>query len=134
MSDLGSGSPVETTHTGGSTTPTATPRDLSDVFFDFDQARLRGDALQTLQSNGQVLSSEKSFGVVLEGHCDELGTVEYNLALGEQRARAVERYLVGAGVDGARLSVVSYGEERPFAKGHDEQAWSQNRRVHFVKS
>jgi peptidoglycan-associated lipoprotein len=68
----------------------------------------------------------------IEGHCDERGSAEYNLALGDRRARAVKDYLVSLGVDPARLSTISYGEERPFAMGHDEAAWAQNRRGHFV--
>ena len=70
--------------------------------------------------------------ITLEGHCDERGTVEYNQALGEKRANAARDYLVNAGVSAARVQTLSYGKERPFAEGHDESAWAQNRRAHFV--
>jgi len=70
--------------------------------------------------------------ITIEGHCDERGTVEYNLALGEKRSGAARDYLVNAGVEASRIQTVSYGKERPFAEGHDETAWAQNRRAHFV--
>jgi peptidoglycan-associated lipoprotein len=106
---------------------------LNDVFFDFDKYNLRDDAMAVLKTDGQGMMDITNGNVLLEGHCDERGTVEYNLALGQKRADAVKSYLTQYGVDAARLSTISYGEERPFAQGHDESAWSQNRRVHFVK-
>ena len=106
---------------------------LQDVFFDYDQSSLRGDARRVLDANAAVLKSMEGGVVTLEGHCDERGTVEYNLALGERRARAAKQYLVGLGVSDTQLHTISYGEERAFAPGHDESAWSQNRRVHFKK-
>ncbi|MCA9728588.1 MAG: peptidoglycan-associated lipoprotein Pal [Candidatus Eisenbacteria bacterium] len=116
--------------TNDSQEPTAMK--LQDIFFDYDQFALRGDARRVLDANASVLKSDGS-SVMLEGHCDERGTVEYNLALGEKRARSAKQYLVGLGVADSQMRTISYGEERPFAPGHDESAWSQNRRVHFQK-
>lgn len=107
--------------------------DLKDVFFDYDRFVLRDDAREALSGDGKLLVENPAVKVLVEGHCDERGTVEYNLALGERRAVAVKGYLVQYGVDPSRLSTISYGEERPFAQGQDESAWSQNRRVHFVR-
>lgn len=105
---------------------------LQDVFFDFDKSRLRADARQALDENIQALNDNPEARIVVEGHCDERGTVEYNLALGERRARAVRDYLVARGIDSDRISTISYGEERPFCFGRDETAWQCNRRGHFV--
>ena len=110
--------------------PTEGP--LQDVFFDFDQAVLREDARQALDENLTWLSTNPGIRIVIEGHCDEQGTNEYNLALGERRARAIRQYLTAGGVDSSRISTVSYGEERPFVMGHDESAWQWNRRGHFA--
>jgi len=107
--------------------------ELQDVFFDFDRYNLRDDARNSLNADAKALDANASVRVLLEGHCDERGTVEYNLALGQKRADAVRSYLVQYGIDPARISTISYGEERPFAEGHDEGAWWQNRRVHFVR-
>jgi peptidoglycan-associated lipoprotein len=112
---------------------TSAALELTDVFFDYDRFVLRDDARDALTGNGKLLVDSADTQVLLEGHCDERGTVEYNLALGERRAGAVKGYLVQYGVDASRLRTISYGEERPFAPGQDESAWSQNRRVHFVK-
>lgn len=105
---------------------------LKDTFFDTNKADLRDDARDALAANAAWLKQHPSVKVQLEGHCDERNTEEYNLALGWRRVFAVKDYLISLGVDAARLGVISYGEERPFATGHDEGAWSQNRRVHFV--
>jgi len=105
---------------------------LEDVYFDYDKSNLRDDARTTLERDAQMLSKSTGVRVLLEGHCDERGTVEYNLALGDRRAQSVKAYLVQFGIDAGRLSTISYGEERPFAQGSDDSAWSQNRRVHFV--
>ena len=107
--------------------------DLSDVFFDYDRYNIRGDQLEVLNGNAKLLVDHTGERVLLEGHCDERGTVEYNLALGERRANAVRSFLGQYGVDGSRLTTISYGEEKPFATGSGESAWSQNRRVHFVR-
>jgi peptidoglycan-associated lipoprotein len=114
-------------------TETAPVLELNDVFFDYDRFVLRDDAREALTGDGKFLVGNAGAQVMLEGHCDERGTVEYNLALGERRAGAVKGYLVQYGVDPSRLRTISYGEERPFALGQDEAAWSQNRRVHVVK-
>ncbi|MDM7915539.1 MAG: peptidoglycan-associated lipoprotein Pal [Candidatus Eisenbacteria bacterium] len=116
------------------TQPVETPREatLNDIFFDYDKSNLTSDARQTMQGNAETMASNKDLRVQIEGHCDERGTVEYNLALGERRAQAAKGYLVDYGIDPGRISTVSYGEERPFAQGHDESAWAQNRRAHFV--
>jgi peptidoglycan-associated lipoprotein len=105
---------------------------LADVHFDFDTATLSAQARETLAQHAQWLKAHPGARVTIEGHCDERGTVEYNLALGEQRARAVRDYLVELGVAGARLTTASYGKERPLDPGHDEAAWARNRRAHFA--
>ena len=107
--------------------------EIEDIFFDYDKHRLRDDARRILEANARTLQSDPTVNLILEGHCDERGTVEYDLALGERRAQSVKSYLEQFGIDPSRVRTVSYGEERPFALGHDEPAWSQNRRVHFVK-
>jgi peptidoglycan-associated lipoprotein len=98
------------------------------VFFDYDSYELRPDAQDTLQQQASWLQQYGQYSVTIEGHCDERGTREYNLALGERRANAVRNYLVALGVDGNRIQTISYGKERPAVEGHDEVAWSQNRR------
>jgi peptidoglycan-associated lipoprotein len=104
---------------------------LKDAFFDFDDASLRDDAKNALEGNAKYM--EKNSGaVVIEGHCDERGSVEYNIALGEKRARAAKDFLVSYGVAATRITTISYGKERPFDPGHSEDAWAKNRRAHFV--
>lgn len=105
---------------------------IQDIFFDYDDATLSAAARDILSSNASHLNELAQLRLLIEGHCDERGTVEYNLALGQRRADATKGYLVNLGVDGGRLSTRSLGEERPFASGNDESAWSQNRRAHFV--
>jgi peptidoglycan-associated lipoprotein len=105
---------------------------LKDVFFDFDTAVLSADAKKTLDADIQWLKANPAVQIRVEGHCDERGTNEYNLALGEQRAKAVRDYLVAGGIDPKRIATISYGEERPFVLGHDEAAWKWNRRGHLV--
>lgn len=105
---------------------------LGDIFFDFDKYNIRGDAQPVLDGNGRVLRSEQKKSVLIEGHCDERGTMAYNLVLGEKRAKAAKRYLEELGVPGARLRTISYGEIRPFCKEHNEGCWQKNRRAHFV--
>jgi peptidoglycan-associated lipoprotein len=113
--------------------PDREPTELGDIFFDYDRSNLRPDALRTMEENARLLSENGDLRLILEGHCDERGTTEYNLALGERRARAAYDYLVRFGIDAGRLTTISYGEERPFDPGHTEAAWAKNRRVHFVK-
>jgi peptidoglycan-associated lipoprotein len=104
---------------------------LADVHFELDSAALTEEARSVLEKHALWLQGQREVKVVVEGHCDERGTVEYNLALGEQRARAVREYLVSLGVSAARLGVVSYGKERPLDPGSDEAAMARNRRAHF---
>jgi peptidoglycan-associated lipoprotein len=105
---------------------------LQDVFFDFDRSLIRADARKALDENVRWLKANPSATIVIEGHCDERGTREYNLALGQRRARAARDYVVAAGIDAKRVKTISYGKERPFVLGHDESAWRWNRRAHFV--
>ena len=105
---------------------------LFDVFFDFDKSNIRNDQKAAIDNDVTALKADVTLKVLVEGHCDERGTVEYNLALGERRAKAVKDYLVAAGIPADRISVISYGKERPFVLGHDEAAWKWNRRGHFV--
>jgi peptidoglycan-associated lipoprotein len=102
---------------------------LVPVYFDTDQAVLRADARASLEAHAKTIEKHPELGVVtIQGHCDERGTDEYNLALGERRATAVKRHLVDLGVPASRLETVSYGESRPAVPGHDEKAWRFNRR------
>jgi peptidoglycan-associated lipoprotein len=103
------------------------------VFFDYDSAELRPDAQATLGEIGAWLMAHPNATVTIQGHCDERGTREYNLALGERRAQAVANYLAAAGVDSSRMETISYGKERPQVVGSDETAWAQNRRAVFVQ-
>jgi peptidoglycan-associated lipoprotein len=107
---------------------------LADVFFAYDSAALSEAATRTLEAHAAWLSRYSATTVTIEGHCDERGTVEYNLALGEERARAVKDSLVSRGIAEDRLATVSYGKERPLDPGSGEAAWSRNRRAHFVVS
>lgn len=105
---------------------------LKDAFFDFDKSSIRPDAKQSLDENAKWLKANPNAALTIEGHCDERGTREYNLGLGQRRAKAAKDYLVSAGIDPKRINIISYGKERPFASGHDESAWKLNRRAHFV--
>ena len=105
--------------------------DLVDVHFDFDRAELRPDALRTIEGNARLLNARADTLVLIEGHCDERGTTEYNIALGERRARATMNALVARGVDTRRISVVSFGEDKPECRERTEACWAKNRRAHF---
>ncbi len=107
---------------------------FADIYFEFDQYRVLDRDVATLEGVAAWLRENPEARVLIEGHCDERGTNEYNMALGEQRALAARRYLVGLGIDSGRLTTISYGEERPIALGSMEDAWSQNRRGHFAVS
>ena len=108
-------------------------RILQPVYFDFDSFAIRSDAKPTLMANGKAVQDNARWGVVTcEGHTDERGSEEYNLALGERRANSVRRYLQDLGVPANRLAVVSFGESKARAMGHDESAWRYNRRVEFT--
>ena len=105
---------------------------LKPAFFEYDSSELTSDAQRALNENAGVLKQYPAWTVTIEGHCDERGTAEYNLALGERRAVAARAYLVSLGVSADRLRTVSYGKEFPFDPGHDETAYAKNRRAHFV--
>jgi peptidoglycan-associated lipoprotein len=105
---------------------------LQTVYFAFDSFDLTPSTQATLRDNAERMKAHPSYNVLILGHCDERGTIEYNLALGERRANAVRDYLVSLGIERSRIRVISYGEERPAAPGHDEAAWSQNRRAEFL--
>lgn len=102
------------------------------VYFEFDSTQVNPGERSKVEAVGQYLNSNPRVGVIVEGHCDERGSNEYNLGLGERRALAVRAYLVNLGVDAARIQTKSFGEERPLALGHDEGSWAQNRRAEFV--
>lgn len=102
------------------------------VFFGFDMAELDSGGQEALNANAEILRKYPTWVITIEGHADERGTAEYNLALGERRALAARNYLVSLGIPADRLRTVSYGKEFPFDPGHDEAAWSKNRRAHFV--
>ena len=104
-----------------------------DAYYDYDSYDLREDARGALDADAKMLADHANASLTIEGHCDERGTPEYNLALGERRANAAKDYLVAHGVNGSRIETISYGEERPFATGHDEASWAQNRRAHLVQ-
>lgn len=106
---------------------------IGDVFFDFDKYDLTPEAQTALSNNARVLSEKiPGASILIEGHCDERGTEEYNLALGDKRANAARDFLIARGISASRIRTISYGEERPLDPGHDEDAWSRNRRAHFV--
>lgn len=105
---------------------------LKDIHFDFDKYDIRPGDTEILRQNEAWLRKYPNLKIQIEGHCDERGTVEYNLALGERRANSVKRYLISLGVRGDRISTISYGKERPSDPGHNEEAWAKNRRGHFV--
>jgi len=105
---------------------------LKPVFYELDSSELSAAAQQTLDENAALLKRYPSWTVTVEGHCDERGTAEYNLALGERRAIAARTYLVSLGIPAGRVRTVSYGKEFPFDPGHDESAFAKNRRAHFV--
>lgn len=106
--------------------------DFSPAFFDYDSYVLRKDARDALDRAARLMRERPGMRIVMEGHCDERGTAEYNIALGERRAQSARDYLVAAGVATSRIEVISYGKERPFAAAHDETAWALNRRAHLV--
>jgi peptidoglycan-associated lipoprotein len=105
---------------------------LRSVYFDYDRYDIRSDAKTVLRANSEGVKSHPNWGTItVEGHCDERGSEEYNLALGERRANAVKRYLVDLGVPSSRVRTVSFGEAKPAVMGHDESAWRYNRRAEF---
>lgn len=105
---------------------------LEDVYFEFDKSRLTTETRDALKKHAQWLKDHPTVKVIIEGHCDERGTEQYNMALGDRRAFSVKNYLISLGVPGRQMETFSWGEQVPKVDGHDEWAWSQNRRAHFV--
>lgn len=118
-----------------STTPVGQDpkHEFDPVFFSYDSSFLDEAARTALDGAARSLRDDPAAQIVIEGHCDERGTAEYNTSLGERRARVARDYLIDAGVSSTRITVISYGKERPFATGSNEEAWAQNRRAHFVQ-
>ena len=105
---------------------------LETVYFPFNSSDLRQNAQESLELNAEFLKKFRTLRVQIEGHCDERGSVQYNLALGEKRAQSIKDYLVASGVEPNRITTISFGKERPISLNHDEVAWSKNRRGNFV--
>ena len=134
--------PAGTSPTPGTATATPPPRpavkdfaavpELQDVYFDFDKYDIRPADARTLDANAAYLKSNPNSLILIEGHCDERGTNEYNLALGERRAKSTMNYLVSQGVQASRITIISYGEERPACSQKSEECWAKNRRAHFL--
>ncbi len=119
------------------TTRTVSDEDLfsqnvKDVYFDYDKSDLRGDQQSSVQADAQFLNQHTNVNITIEGHCDERGSTDYNLALGDQRASAVKAALTGAGISASRIKTISYGKEKPFCTESNEACWQQNRRGHLV--
>jgi len=117
--------------------PTVSDEDLfsqnvKDVYFDYDKSDIRADQQASVQADSQFLSQHGNINVTIEGHCDERGSTEYNIALGDKRANAVKEALTGAGISPSRIKTISYGKEKPFCTESNEACWQQNRRGHFV--
>ncbi len=134
-------STVDSGTMGGGSPMTGMTDELSDpnsplakrtIYFDFDKSDIRSDARQIIEHHAKYLAANANTRIVLQGHADERGTREYNLSLGERRARAVQQVMTLMGVSAGQLELVSYGEERPAVEGHDDSAWSLNRRVELV--
>jgi peptidoglycan-associated lipoprotein len=118
---------------------TASPTDedlfaqsIKDIYFDYDKSDVRGDQQASIQADAQFLSQHSNVNFIIEGHCDERGSTEYNLALGDQRAGAVKSALTALGISAGRIKTISYGKEKPFCTESNEACWQQNRRGHFV--
>jgi len=117
--------------------PTVTDEDLfnqniKDVYFDYDKSDVRSDQQSSVQADAQFLQQHANFNVTIEGHCDERGSTEYNIALGDKRASAVKNALTADGISASRIKTISYGKEKPFCTESNEACWQQNRRAHFV--
>jgi peptidoglycan-associated lipoprotein len=112
--------------------PPVPPLQLSSIYFDYDKYSIRPDAQVILSENGRSLTEHQTATIRIEGNCDERGTEQYNLALGEKRANAAKEYLVNYGIEESRMTTISYGESRPIVLDHSEEAWAKNRRGDFV--
>ena len=108
-------------------------RHVQDIFFDFDKYEIRPDQQQADKRDADALEERPNIKILIEGHCDERGSEKYNIALGDRRANAEKAYLVAHGISESRIDTVSYGKERPFDPGHNEDAWAKNRRDHFER-
>ena len=132
------GAPAPITPPGGGAGQRPSPSDFSaadalkDVYFDFDKHDIRPDAASTLLANATWLKSHPGTSILIEGHCDERGTVEYNLALGQRRAQSTRDFLMAQGLPGSRIAMISYGKERPVCSESTEGCWARNRRAHFL--
>ena len=116
--------------------PAATPFEqaVHDAYFDYDKADIRSDSREALAQTAEYLKANPSIRITIEGHCDERGSTEYNLGLGDRRSAAVREYLVSLGISADRMNTVSFGKEKPFCLEHNETCWQQNRRGHFVRA
>ena len=124
--------PVETTPSGNQNLSELFEQNVKDAYFDFNKSDIRADARDNLAKTAEFLRSYPQIRVTIEGHCDERGSTEYNIGLGERRAQAAKNYLISLGIPTDRMDTVSWGKERPFCTEHDEACWQQNRRAHFV--
>ena len=124
--------PVETPPSGNQNLSELFEQNVKDAYFDFNKSDIRGDARDNLAKTAEFLRSYPQIRVTIEGHCDERGSTEYNIGLGERRAQAAKNYLISLGISADRMDTVSWGKERPFCTEHDEACWQQNRRAHFV--
>lgn len=106
--------------------------ELKDVYFEFDKSDITPQAIASLNKNAEWLKANPKVKILVEGHCDERGTIEYNLALGQKRATSVRNYLISLGIKAERINSISYGEEKPLDPAHNEEAWARNRRAHTV--
>ena len=124
--------PPPTTATPSPTDEDLFGRNVRDIYFDYDKSNIRGDQEASAQGDAQFLSQHPNVSFTIEGHCDDRGSTEYNLALGDQRASSVKNALTAAGVSASRIKTISYGKEKPFCLEDNEACWQQNRRGHFV--
>ena len=118
--------------TGSLTDEDLFSQSVKDVYFDYDKADIRGDQQSSVQADAQFLNAHANVNFTIEGHCDERGSTEYNLALGDQRASTVKSALTAAGISASRIKTISYGKEKPFCTESNEACWQQNRRGHLV--
>ncbi len=119
---------------GGTISEARTHAPMLPVYFDFDKSNIKEDQVSRIETNGAFLKDNMRAEIIIQGNCDERGTQEYNMALGERRAQSAKKYLTNLGVDAGRIMTISYGEEKPLVHGHDEFVWAQNRRDDFVFS
>ena len=126
----GPAEPLENEDTGIMEGRTSGP--MVPVYFEYDSSSIKGEQVQRIETDADFMKKNPKLKIRIEGNCDERGTLEYNLALGERRAQSAKTYLVNLGVKGEQLSTVSFGEEKPLLFGHDEISWAQNRRADFV--